>query len=229
MKIIGIDTSTMTGGVALVSTEGFIGEYTLNIRTNHTERLLPAIHQVLQDAETELTNLDGIGVVIGPGSYTGLRIGVATAKAFGFSLGIKVWGVTVLEALAYQFESFPGLVVPLVDARRQEVYAQVWQGNKEQTKPENLPLAELLTRLEKKQEPLLFAGDGAIQYETMIRSKIDWAEFPHQEMRVLLPRSVAALALRYFQQGEERDVFHLNPVYMRKTEAEIKWEQKVES
>src|SRR5690625_4937869 len=97
--ILGIDSSTMTGGDALINQQGLVSEYVLNIRTTHSERLLPAVDQILINADVRLQELQGIAVIIGPGSFTGLRIGVATAQGFAYSLQKPLVGITTLEAL----------------------------------------------------------------------------------------------------------------------------------
>ncbi|NLJ80868.1 MAG: tRNA (adenosine(37)-N6)-threonylcarbamoyltransferase complex dimerization subunit type 1 TsaB, partial [Firmicutes bacterium] len=111
MIVLGIDTSTLTGGVALLRSGHLLGESVLNIRTTHSERLLPALEKLLADAEVETGDLDGVAVVTGPGSFTGLRIGVATAKGLAYALGCSVAGVTTLEAYGWQFKFFPGIVM----------------------------------------------------------------------------------------------------------------------
>lgn len=226
MLVLGIDTSTMTGGAALVSERGLIGDYNLNIRSTHSERLLPAIEQVLTDAELTLDNIEGVSVVTGPGSFTGLRIGVATAKGFGFAKQIPLVGVTTLQALAWQYQHFPGVVCPLVDARRSEVYGQQFQAGNSQGEPINTPLAQFLTSLQTLTEPILFVGDGAFTYQEMIKEYIPNACFPATEGFALRASAVAGLGREQLLQGKQDHPLQLTPFYMRKSEAEIKWERK---
>src|SRR5690554_5668801 len=125
MYVLGIDTSTMTGGVALLKADQLVGESVLNIRTTHSERLLPALEELLVYGGIEVQTIGLISTVTGPGSFTGLRIGVATAKGLSFSLDTPIVGVTSLEGYGWQFKYFPGIVLSLLDARRETVF---WQG-----------------------------------------------------------------------------------------------------
>jgi tRNA threonylcarbamoyladenosine biosynthesis protein TsaB len=100
MLVMGIDTSTMQGGVALLSEQGLVSEYTLNVKATHTERLLPLIDRALQDAGITLGQVDGLAVAVGPGSFTGLRIGLSTAKGLAVATGKALVGVSTLEAIS---------------------------------------------------------------------------------------------------------------------------------
>ena len=100
MTILGIETATMTGGVALLDEKRLISEYTLNVRTTHTARLMPALDQILKDSSVDKSEIDGVAISMGPGSFTGLRIGLATAKGLALGLDIPLLGVPTLDALA---------------------------------------------------------------------------------------------------------------------------------
>lgn len=223
MIVLGLDTSTMTGGAALVSEHGLIGEYVLNIRTTHSERLLPAIARLLTDADLNLADLGGIAVVTGPGSFTGLRIGVATAKGFAYARGIPLVGVTLFQSFAWQHTHFPGLVCPLVDARRGEVYAQLFEGNEPISEPWNKSVQEVVALCALQGQKVLFVGDGAQSYASAIREKMPTAVFPSVESINLYVSSVASLGRQRIVAGAEDDPLLLAPFYLRKSEAELKW------
>jgi len=223
LYVLGIDTSTMTGGAAVVRDGQLVGEYVLNIRTTHSERLLPAIERLLQDAGLSLEEMDGLAVVVGPGSFTGIRIGVATAKGFAYALNRKLVGLTALEALGRQFQAFPGIVVPMIDSRRTEVYAQAFLGGKPLAAPHNSHLDEVLRWCRSQEQPCLMVGDGAIAYREYIAAGLPEAVFPPPEFALLRPAAVAALGWERLKEGQYSDAFAVNPVYLRKTEAEIKW------
>ncbi len=226
MYVLGIDTSTMTGGAAVVQNGRLLGEYVLNIRTTHSERLLPAVERLLHDAGLALAEMDGIAVVTGPGSFTGIRIGVATAKGFAYALQKKIVGVTTLEAFARQFLAFPGIVVPMIDSRRSEVYAQAFRAGKPLTEPWNEHLSHVLEWCRSQTEPCLLVGDGSLTYQEQIKQGFPEAVFPSPEFALLRPSAVAALGWAKLQAGEGSHPFAVNPVYLRKTEAEIKWMAK---
>ncbi|NLL47049.1 MAG: tRNA (adenosine(37)-N6)-threonylcarbamoyltransferase complex dimerization subunit type 1 TsaB [Firmicutes bacterium] len=223
MYVLGIDTSTMTGGVALLQGDQLVGESVLNIRTTHSERLLPALEELLISGGIEVDQVGLLSVVTGPGSFTGLRIGVATAKGLSYSLGIKFVGVTTLEAYGWQFQHFPGTVLALVDARRENVFWQAFRAGVALHDPAWGTLGEVQEwsrSVQRSGEPVLYVGDGAVNYAEQLGDvpKVQ----PSQAL--LRPSAVAHLGYTKFLQGEESDAFTLNPTYMRQTEAERKWQ-----
>lgn len=227
MYVLGIDTSTMTGGAALLSGEELVGESLLNIRTTHSERLLPALEELLGHARVKLEEVGLISVVTGPGSFTGLRIGLATAKGFGYTLGIPLVGVTTLEAYGWQFQVFPGIVVALMDARRQSAFWQAFQNGRSLTEPGHGALSDILDWCAANPaEPCLFVGDGAVNYRSEIEAALPGAVFPPSSQSLLRPSAAAHLGYLRFLAGDVSDAFALNPTYMRLTEAERKWQDK---
>ena len=162
MYILGIETATKTGGVSIASENGILAEYTLNIEVTHSERLMSTVDRVLQDTGFTLANIDGYGVSIGPGSFTGLRIGLSTIKGLAFTTGKPVAAVPTLKALAWNipFSHYP--VCPLLDARKQEVYAALFRHDGDsyvQEMPDAvLSLAEMAETMT---GDVLFTGEGA--------------------------------------------------------------------
>lgn len=220
MYVLGIDTSTMTGGVALLQDDKLVGESVLNIRTTHSERLLPALEELLAHGGVEVQRLGLLSVVTGPGSFTGLRIGVATAKGLSYALGIPGVGVTTLEGYGWQFKFFLGTVLALVDARRENVFWQAFREGVAVSDPSFGPLDDVLAWSRGCSGELLFVGDGAINYGEKIPSKVPASQ------SLLRPGAVADLGYRRFLAGEQSDAFTLNPTYMRQTEAERKWQEQ---
>jgi len=222
LNVLGIDTSTMTGGVALLKDDELVGESVLNIRTTHSERLLPALERLLADGGLAVGDLDLLSVVTGPGSFTGLRIGVATAKGLSYALGISAVGVTTLEAYGSQFEFFPGVVIALVDARRGNVFWQAFLRGVAVHEPSYGSLQDVLTWCSLElQEPYLFVGDGSIDRVELLPMTAPASQ------SLLRPSAVAHLGYRRYLAGEHSDAFTLNPTYMRQTEAERKWQEQV--
>ena len=131
MKILGIDTSTPIGSVALIDGENIVAEHTLNIVQAHSSRLMPAIDNVLKWGNITPDALDGCAVGIGPGSFTGIRIGVATAKSLCYAVDKPIVGVSTLEAIAYNLRWTDGIVCPILDARRSEIYGCTFHGGVE--------------------------------------------------------------------------------------------------
>jgi tRNA threonylcarbamoyladenosine biosynthesis protein TsaB len=225
--VLGIDTSTMTGGAALLKGEELVGESILNIRTTHSERLIPALDELLGHARVQLQDVGLISVVTGPGSFTGLRIGLATAKGFGYALGIPLVGVTTLEAFGWQFQVFPGIVVALIDARRRSAFWQAFQGGEGLTEPGHGSLEDVLGWCAAQVgAQFLFVGDGAVNYREELDAALPGAVFPPASLSLLRPSAAAHLGYRRFLAGQASDAFALKPTYMRLTEAERKWQDK---
>lgn len=227
MYILGIDTSTMTGGAALLKGEELVGESILNIRTTHSERLIPALDELLAHARVKLQDVGLISVVTGPGSFTGLRIGLATAKGFGYALGIPLVGVTTLETFGWQFKMFPGIVVALIDARRRSAFWQAFAEGQGLSEPGHGTLDEVLDWCAQQgSAQFLFVGDGAVNYRQEIQAVLPAAVFSPSALSLLRPSAAAHLGYLRYQAGEVSDAFELNPTYMRLTEAERKWQGK---
>lgn len=230
MHILGIETATMTGSVAIVTEDRLVAEYTLNTETTHAERLMAAIDHLLQAAALSIQAIDGIAVSIGPGSFTGLRIGVTTAKSLAYSIGKPVVGIPTLDALAAQYLFTELLLCPILDARKREVYTAFYRN----TGADVARLSEyaVLTpeRLRPEiTEPVLFLGDGVCPYRqyltTALEEKAFFADAAH-----LLPRGslIAKLGGDRLRAGQADDCLALTPLYLRKSDAEIHWEKGVQ-
>jgi tRNA threonylcarbamoyladenosine biosynthesis protein TsaB len=226
--LLTVDTATAAGSVALSRGETLLGELLLNVPATHTDRLLLSVRQLLEDAGTAVAQLDAFGVVLGPGSFTGLRVGVATVKGLALAARRPVVGVSTLQALALQcpFARYP--VCTLLDARKQEVYAGLygWEGGRPlPLRPEAvLPPERLLDSLEGE---ILFVGDGAFVYRTLIArhlgARAHFAPWPLQPPRA---SAAAALALAAFRRGETVPLPQLAPLYIRPSEAELLWARR---
>jgi tRNA threonylcarbamoyladenosine biosynthesis protein TsaB len=127
MKVFGIDTSTSCESVGLIDDGEVISDYLLNLPVTHSERLLGAIEFVLREARCPIENIDGWAIALGPGSFTGLRIGVSTVKGLALATGKPVAGVSILDVLASQIAPTPHLICPILDARKQEVYTAFYR------------------------------------------------------------------------------------------------------
>lgn len=223
--LLTVDTSTTAGSVAVSRGEALLGEILLNVKSTHTDRLLLSMRQLLADVGLQLSDIDAFGVVLGPGSFTGLRVGVATVKGLALATEKPVVGVSSLQTLAMQipFPRYP--VCALLDARKKEVYAgfYAWEsGRPLETRPEAVLSPELL--LENLEEEILFVGDGAVTYRTLITrwlgARAHFAPWPLHPPRAAAAASLALIAMRG---GEFIPLERLAPRYIRPSEAEIMW------
>ncbi len=226
--LLTVDTSTQAGSVAISDGGQLLGELLVNVKGTHTDRLLLTIQQLLQDAQLSMADLDCVAVVIGPGAFTGLRVGVATCKGLALATGKPMVGISSLQALALQapFGRFP--VCALLDARKKEVYAGLynWQaGRPLPCGPEVVVAPERL--LESLPAETVFIGEGAVAYQTLIvRQMGSRAHFVPWPLNLPRASSAAALALDDFRQGRTFTPAELRPRYIRLSEAEIMWTRR---
>jgi tRNA threonylcarbamoyladenosine biosynthesis protein TsaB len=223
--ILGIETATFCGGVALLSDDRLIGSLTLNSRETHSGRLLAAIERLQAEAAIGLDRLDAIAVSIGPGSFTGVRIGLSSAKGLAAAHGLPLVGVSTLEALAVRVGRDARLVCPVIDARRKEVFAAAWRWAEGDEVPDPV-IAPGVMPIERFLEGLggacLFAGDGALHYRDRIEAALgDRAAFAPPHRMLPSAEEVAWLGLRRFARGESDDPATLEPVYIRPSDARL--------
>lgn len=235
MKILAFDTSCMMGSVALVDGSTVLAEQTLNIQVTHSERLIPSIETVLNTAGVEIKDLDGFGIAIGPGSFTGLRIGLAAAKGMAFVTKKPIVGVSSLTALAYNLIGSDMPVVSLLDARRGEFYIGV----------NRFKDGELVSVLEDTVMPpdkiidyiesiviargasdaaiqrISFVGDGVLKLGDRLKECLgDKAVIPPPAQIHPRASNIAWIAARRIESGDSDDLAALGPNYIRKSDAE---------
>ncbi|MEI5909462.1 tRNA (adenosine(37)-N6)-threonylcarbamoyltransferase complex dimerization subunit type 1 TsaB [Bacillus spongiae] len=224
MNVLAIDTSNYTLGVCLFTEGTIMGEYMTNIKKNHSVRAMPAIEQLLKDCDMTPQDLDKIIVAKGPGSYTGVRIGVTIAKSLAWSLKIPIVGVSSLAVLASNGRYFDGYICPLFDARRGQVYTGLYSYQNgdlvEEVEDCNVLAVEWFQKLKQKQRPVLFVGnDVSLHKENIVSLLGDLAVFNRVTEQNPRPSELGLLGLS----KEEDDIHMLVPNYIRLAEAEAKW------
>jgi tRNA threonylcarbamoyladenosine biosynthesis protein TsaB len=225
MTILAIDTSNYPLGIALLNQDSVIGEYITNVKGNHSVRAMPAIQSLMKDCGIEPNQLTKIVVARGPGSYTGVRIGVTIAKTLAWSLNIPLVGVSSLEVLAAAAgRYFPGYISPLFDARRGQIYTGLYsyQNGKMGVvlEDQNVLTKDWVDKLSSMQKPILFIGNDLPIHRSEIEQKIgDQAYFA--EITELNPRPAELGFLGLDKAAEE--VHSFVPNYIRMAEAEVKW------
>ena len=223
MKILGIDTSTPIGSVALIEDEHIVAEHTLNIVQAHSSRLMPAIDTVLKWGERTPHELDGCAVGIGPGSFTGIRIGVATAKSLCYAVDKPIVGVSTLEAIAYNLRWSSGLICPILDARRSEIYGAIFEGGthwKRLTDDLCLPIDAFLDELDShhisSNATSIFVGDGLATYGDVIQERLGaTGHFGDRIFNVPRGATIAKLGAQRLKQGDTDSYWTLVPNYVR--------------
>jgi tRNA threonylcarbamoyladenosine biosynthesis protein TsaB len=225
MTILAIDTSNYPLGVALIEDNQVLGEYITNLKKNHSVRIMPAIQTLMKDCERTPAQLTKIVVAKGPGSYTGVRIGVTIAKTLAWSLKIPLVGVSSIEIIAAGAgRYFDGYISPLIDARRGQVYTGLYayqSGELTAVKEDRLVLsANWAAALKEVNKPILFVGNDlplhqAVIEETLSTQALFAAITEHN------PRPSELALLGKDKQGE--DIHSFVPNYIRLAEAEAKW------
>jgi len=239
MRILALDTATAACTVAVTDGEELLAELTLQVPRAHSTRLMPLVAQALEESGTAPSDLDLIAVGIGPGSFTGLRIGLATAKGLAFALRTPCVGVSTLRALAYGTGAASGLVVSMLDAKRGQVYAGIYAaGGREADRwdellpPSHLSVDELAERIHTLRvkrgdagRPVILCGDAARRYADALALGEAAQVAPPG---ALLPRAwaVARVGEAQAQRGEQVEPDALAPLYLRKSEAETLWEAR---
>ncbi|HJV45465.1 MAG TPA: tRNA (adenosine(37)-N6)-threonylcarbamoyltransferase complex dimerization subunit type 1 TsaB [Bacillota bacterium] len=224
MKVLGIDTSNLVLSVAVVDDKQVLGEYTTNLKKNHSIRLMPAISMLLDELGLAPEELNGIAIAHGPGSYTGVRIGLTTAKSLAWALDIPIIGISSLEAIASNSTYFPGMVSPLVDARRGQVYTACFKNGERMADDRIRLIADWAAELKEANQAVLFLGDDSALHKEVITEALgDLAQFGPVEWNVPRAAFIARVGLQKLEKGEHVDLDTFVPEYLQLAEAESKW------
>jgi len=223
MKLLAIESATLSGGVALLDDDRLLGEITLNIAITHSERLMSAVDRLFADCGLAPADLGGLAVSVGPGSFTGLRVGLATVKALAMALDLPVAPVPTLDALASRLPFAAAPVCPILDARKGEVYLSLyrWSGNGMERQWDYLALAPELAaaRLE---APVILLGDGIEACRPWLDRLGAGARVAPAAQRLPSAAAVAGLGLGMLAAGGGVSAEALAPLYLRPSEAELK-------
>lgn len=229
MKILAIDSSGLVASVAVTEEDVLLAEFTVNYKKTHSQTLLPMLANVREMIELDMETIDAVAVAAGPGSFTGLRIGSATAKGLGLALEKPVIPVPTLEGLAYNLYGTDKLVCPIMDARRNQVYTGVYEFVKEQgqlvmqtcLKQCALDIGDLLEQLNRMEREVIFLGDGVPVFADRIQEgcTVPYLFAPAQ-MNRQRAASVAALGKVLYERGDFVTADAHVPVYLRLSQAE---------
>ena len=237
MRVLAIDSSGLTATVAVVEETQTVAEYTINYKKTHSQTLLPMIDEVVKMTELDLGTINAIAVAGGPGSFTGLRIGSATAKGLGLALNKPLIHVPTVDGLAYNVFGCEDIICPIMDARRNQVYTGIYTFSKKAGEKEGrnlvepvfqvikmqmaVSIEELAERLNRYRRPVVFLGDGVPVYENVLAEKLT---VPYSFAPAYMNRQRAAvvgtLAIQYYKSGKLETAEEHRPDYLRVSQAE---------
>ena len=231
MKILGLDSSGIVASVAVVEDDILVAEYTVNYKKTHSQTLLPMLDEIAKMTELDLNTIDAIAVAAGPGSFTGLRIGSATAKGLGLALKKPLIAVPTVEGLAYNLYDTDGLICPIMDARRRQVYTGIYRFEEHRlvTVEDQMavPMEEMIRKLNEYQQPVTFLGDGVPVCADMIAEKLKVPYFfAPAHVNKQRAAAVAALGLIYYKEGRTQTAMEHIPDYLRVSQAEREREER---
>lgn len=225
MKILGLDSSGIVASVAIVEDDVLIAEYTVNYKKTHSQTLLPMLDEIAKMTELDLNSIDAIAVAAGPGSFTGLRIGSATAKGLGLALKKPLIAIPTVEGLAYNLYDISGLICPIMDARRKQVYTGIYRFTDHQLKVVEdqmaVPMETVIEKLNQYGEAVTFLGDGVPVFHEFIAEKMTVPySFAPAHVNKQRAAAVAALGEIYYRQGKTETAMEHVPDYLRVSQAE---------
>lgn len=231
MKLLALDSSGLVASVAVVEDQSLLAEYTVNYKKTHSQTLLPMLDQIATMIELDLSTIDAIAVAGGPGSFTGLRIGSATAKGLGLALDKPLIHVPTLDSLAYNLYGTEGVICPLMDARRNQVYTGIYQFVQGEFQTVEAQMAvsieEILEKVNQLGEPVVFLGDGVPVYERQIKDQVQIPfTFAPPHLNKQRAGAVGALAQLYYQAGNIETASEHKPDYLRLSQAERELAEK---
>lgn len=224
MRILALDSSGLVATVAIVEDEQTVAEYTVNYKKTHSQTLLPMLDEIVKMTEYDLNTIDAIAVAGGPGSFTGLRIGSATAKGLGLALNKPLIHVPTVDGMAYNLFGCKGLICPMMDARRNQVYTGIYRyENQFEIVEEQMAISveELIEKLNQYGEQVTFLGDGVPVYENLLKEglKIPYSFAPAHVNRQSAA-AVGALGMQYYKEGKIETAKEHQPDYLRLSQAE---------
>lgn len=225
MKILAIDSSGLVATVAILENDQTIAEYTVNYKKTHSQTLLPMLDEIVRMTELDLSSIDAIAVSGGPGSFTGLRIGAATAKGLGLVLNKPLIHVPTVDGLAYNLYGNSGMICPIMDARRNQVYTGIYRFIKDefQVVEEQMAISveELIGKLNGYGEKITFLGDGVSVYGEDLKNGLTVeCTFAPAHMNRQRAAAVGALGMKYFEAGKVETATEHCPDYLRVSQAE---------
>lgn len=233
MRILAMDTSSLVATIAIMDDDNLLSEYTINSPMTHSQKLMPMLEELLVNNNIKMKDIDMIAVSLGPGSFTGVRIGVSTVKGLAHPHNTPIMGVSSIEAMALNIPYTDKLICPIMDARRNQVYTGIykWENDNlvEVMKDSPLTVDELGDKIEQLGMDVIFLGDGVNKYKEMLTERLgDMSIFAKGYVNMQRASAVGELARLKLKRGVDTLAYDsVQPVYLRKSEAERQYEAKM--
>lgn len=237
MKILALDSSGLVASVAVLEDNNCIAEYTINYKKTHSQTLLPMLDEASRMIELDLNSIDAIAVAAGPGSFTGLRIGSATAKGLGQALGKPLIGIPTVDGLAFNLYGTDKVVCPLMDARRNQTYTGLYEFVKSEEGYElgilkeqcAVALEEIIDCINEMGREVIFLGDGVPVFQTQLKEKVKVPfSFAPPSCNRQRAAAVGSLAFSYAKAGKMESAAEHMPEYLRLSQAERERKEEME-
>lgn len=225
MKILAIDSSGLVASAAIIDDENMVAEYTINYKKTHSQTLLPMIHEIVKMTDTDLNSIDAIAIAGGPGSFTGLRIGSATAKGLGLALNKPLIHIPTVDGLAFNLYGTDKIICPIMDAKRNQVYTGLYEFENAQFHVIAAQMAvtidEIIEKINTIGREVIFIGDGICVYANQIENqiKVNYS-FAPAHLNKQRAASVGTLAQIYYKEGKIESATEHKPDYLRLSQAE---------
>lgn len=231
MKVLGIDTSSMAASVAVIEDNKLICEYTINTKKTHSQKLMLMIENMLKISDINVNEMDMIAVCEGPGSFTGLRIGMATAKAISHVNNLPIVGVNSVELLAGNMNLCDKKICAILDAQKTQVYMGQYKfDNNELVQLKNVDVVEigdLIEELSNSNEDWILVGEAVYKYEDKFK-EVSNIQIPAPSHNVSKASSLCTIAMnKYNKNIDVYDCYSINPMYIRKSQAEVQYDEKM--
>jgi len=231
MKILGIDTATESASCAVIESGKVLGEIVYNYKKQHSVILMEMIDSILKNLKLDITDIDAFAVSEGPGSFTGLRIGAAVVKGLSQGTGKPLVGVSTLDSLAFNMAFSSGIICPIMDALRGNVYTALYEFENEilvrKTDYLAISVDELIGMLDGKNSPVCFIGDAVSLYRVKLSQNVREARFAPLHLNVAKAASLAELGMIRLEGEGSSDLHTFAPFYLRKSQAEREYEKRL--
>ena len=230
MKVLSVDSASKVATCAILDENSLIAEYTINNKLEHSTLIMDMIDKLLKDSNLDIADIDGFVVSKGPGSFTGLRIGMATIKGLSLGSNKPYISISSLDSLAYSLINFNGIICPIMDALRENVYTCLYKGNEGNLEKlidySALDLNELVEILKEKNEPVIFTGDAVLKHKEYLLENIPYATFAPNHLSIVRASSLGEVGIKMLLNNEYDDI-NSSPFYLKKPQAQRELERRL--